>query len=96
MKRKQIIKIMQKGFEEMACREASKSELNYFKESADAILALPLDVPSDEEIKKTALDYAPVYYLAETNDDVNDQIREEVEDLLKDLRDEIIKRNTKK
>lgn len=59
----------------------------------DAILALPLDVPSDGEIEKTAMDYAPVYYLGETNCDVNAQIREEVEDLLKDMRDEIIKRN---
>jgi hypothetical protein len=54
MKREQIITIMKKGFEEMAFREASKREMSYFKESADAYLALPLDVPNSDEILSLA------------------------------------------
>lgn len=88
MKREQIIKIMQKGFEEMACREASKSELNYFKESADAILTLSLDVPDSDFLLDILLK-------------VNEYIRQENQFIATEyvgvfkewMRDEIIKRN---
>jgi hypothetical protein len=81
MKREQIIELLE---------DYEQHRILTRDNFADAILALPLDVPSDEEIKKTAMDYAPIY---DFDDDFNAQIRKEVEDLLKDMRNEIIERN---
>lgn len=92
MKREQIIEILERFITESDDYHDCILKYN-FSRVADAILALSLDVPSNEEIEKTAMEYAPVFYFAETNDDMNAQIREEVDGLLKDMRDEIIKRN---
>lgn len=65
-----------------------------YNDIADAILvALPIEVPSEEEIEDKVLEWAPVYYIAESNDDINANIREEVNELLEWAIEQTIKRN---
>ena len=81
-RREQIIEILKKGF----ASDSTKSYVNI----ANEILALPLDLPSDEEIVRQAHKDYPYYDIGWNDTTMKRQLWLEC---AKWMRDEIIKRN---
>ena len=96
MKREQIKQILIDNFNTWGYTQ------EFFDLSADAILALPLDVPSDEEIAKKIQLFRKNKLDGYGNMSIGRLQLGELEwsnlvlDISKWMRDEIIKRNTKK
>lgn len=87
MTREQIIEILKLSF-------AGYVD-GYFELVADQILALPLDVPSDEEINKVSIDYCTQPCFPEGEPELDPEAYRQFRDGLIWMRDEILKRNNK-
>jgi len=105
MKREQIIEILEK-YKDIECwyffgqESEHKALINLASPEniADEILALPLDVPSDDEVKKHMIEMNLYQHLDEFDNDVWDEGKlhwaiQGYKIAAKWMRDEIIKRN---
>ena len=73
MKREQIIEILQKHKDKWIRWSGGYVSDENFDEVADAILALPLDVPSEDEVKKHMIEMNLYQHLDEFDNDVWDE-----------------------
>ena len=85
MKRQQIVEILSEYL--------NVEEDGTHRYIADAILAIPLDVPSDEDISTTAYDYCMFEGGEEGEPEADPETYRHFRDGMNCMRDEIIKRN---
>jgi len=100
MKREQIIEILEKykdieSWYFFGQESEHKALINLASPEniADEILALPLDVPSDDEINTTAYDYCMFEGGEEGEPEADPEAYRHFRDGMNCMRDEIIKRN---
>ena len=93
MKREQIIEILQKHKDKWIRWSGGYVSDENFDEVADAILALPLDVPSDEEVMEESLNGHIILSDPRWMSWFNDAEQDTFIQGAKWMRDEIIKRN---
>jgi hypothetical protein len=86
-RREQIIEIINSGWTDMCGWRGDAEKM------ADAILALPLELPNDEEIHTTAYDYCMFIGGEEGEPEADPEVYRHFRDGMNCMRKEIINRN---